>query len=759
LPLAGAALAACAGVVVADLLKIGSAFWLGPFVIAVSVLLWRPRILSCWLAVMLGFATLHQVRHYEAPVRHLATQLSQPRVVRAVGVVVTEPEAPDGWSKIVTARFRMRLESIELNGTNAPIGGLVQVRWAGEVPAYGDRVELRGSMVNLAPARNPGQFDFRDYAARLGLYSEITAKYSNDCRILMHGQGSLLQSAAFRCRRWIHDQLALDLAEEPAVSDLIASMVLGMRGETPEEIQNLFRATGTLHLFAVSGLNVAMLAGIVWFVLKPLRISRRFAIYLTIPLLLLYAMVTGLPASCVRATIMGSVLLAGFIFERPPSVFNSLAAAALLILAWDTNQFFAPGFQFSFALVLAIAWMARRIEQRIEVAGRPDDFLPKPLWNWRIRAGYAGWRIFSGAAGVTMAAWFGSLLFTAGYFHLLSISAIGANLLAVPLAFAILALGLFATIAAPVSATLTILFNNANWACTKVLLMVVQFFAAIPGGHSYVEVPSFRSEPAAELTIFDIGEGGAAHLRIAGEEWMVDCGNRFEFERIVLAYLRSRGVDRVDRLILTHGDAQHIGAARDLWTDLLPAVLYDLPLKDRSPTRRGIHQLLAEAQAGKRFAYRGETLLAADNASIEVLFPPAGLQRSTADDKAMVIRITIGTRRILMMSDAGFATEQWLMQNEPDLRSDILVKGWHDKDVASSTDFLARVQPVAAIVGATSFRKSEGGVREWVEQAAERGIRVFQQADCGAVSIRCSADNRVEVTGFLDGQKMVLGPN
>jgi ComEC/Rec2-related protein len=178
----------------------------------------------------------------------------------------------------------------------------------------------------------------------------------------------------------------------------------------------LFRRTGTLHLFAVSGLNVAMLGVVVWYVLRPFGIRRSRAVLIIIPVLAFYAVITGLGASCVRAAIMASIVLLGETFERPPVVFNSLAAAALAILAWDTNELYSSGFQFSFVLVAVIVLGAARLQRKMEPFGQPDPFLPRPLWTLQQRWTANGWRLVAGAFAVTIAAWLGSLLFTAGYF-------------------------------------------------------------------------------------------------------------------------------------------------------------------------------------------------------------------------------------------------------------------------------------------------------------------------------------------------------
>ena len=736
-PLVGLAVCAAVGIFAADRWAVEP---LGALVLVVCGalgLLVRASTVGVWLLGVLAFFALHTVRHHGHAARELAREFADgPRVVGVTGIVWDEPETPAVWTRNLTARFRLRLESLTVAGRTRATDVLVNVAWAGAViPAYGDRVSLTGSAANLAGARNPGQFDAAAYAQRQGVWSEIRARFATDCRIESPGHGHPVQAYAYHTARGIQRQLALDLEDEPEIAGLIASMVLGLRGETPPEMKALFQRTGTLHLFAVSGLNVAMLAAIAIFLLRRLRLGRVPSILLTIPVLAGYALVTGLTASCVRATIMCSLVLVAHLVDRRPLVFNSLGAAALGILAWDTNQLFAPGFQFSFVLVAVIVWLSGKIQRRLEPLGRPDAFLPRPLWRWPQQVGAAVTGKCAAALGVTISAWLGSLLFTVGYFHLFSPSALFANLLAVPLAFAVLVLGIATLLTAPLWKLGAVLCNNANWFCAKALLAILKVCALVPGGWFYVETPRLSPQPDCEITVLDLSDGGAAHLRTGGRDWLLDCGNKVAYERLVLPYLRTRGVNRLDGLLLTHGDVQHLGGAATLLDDFRPRVIVDSVLRDRSSTRKQLHTELARRGLGKALVQRGDLLRLNPGTTARVLYPPAGLARATADDKALVVQLEAAGVRVLFLSDSGFATEQWLLENEPDLRSDIVIKGQHARDLSGTLDFLARVQPRAVVCSARGYGDAPEGLDAWEGSLTAAGVAVFRQDRTGAVSL------------------------
>ncbi len=757
-PFVALALCAVLGIFAADRWPVEASWPLALTAAVALALLLRPITVGCWLFCGLAFFSLHTLRHHGNAAKELAREFAAgPRVAQATGIVWDEPEKPSYFTLHTTCRFRLKLASISLGGVVRPSDVVVNVSWAGkEIPAYGDRVLLTGSAANLEPTRNPGQFDFTGYEHRQGVWSEIRTRFANDCRIEGHGLGNPAQDFAYRASHWIQSRLALDLEDEPEISDLITSMVLGLRGETPQEMKALFQRTGTMHLFAVSGLNVAMLAAIALFILRPLRIGRVPAILLTIPILAGYALVTGLTASCVRATIMCSLILIAHLVDRRPLAFNSLGAAAFAILAWDTNQLFSPGFQFSFVLVIVIVWLSGKISRRLEPLGKPDAYLPRALWRWPQQAGAVVSEKFAAALGVTVSAWVGSLLFTAGYFHLFSPSALLANVIAVPLAFVVLVLGIATLLAAPLWKMGAVLCNNANWFCAKALLAVLKVCALIPGGWHYVEVPRLSPAPVCEITVLDLGEGGAAHLRAGGRDWLLDCGGEVAYDRIVLPYLRTRGVNRLDGLLLTHGDVKHIGGALSALDDFRPRFLADSVLRDRSPTRQNFHAELARRGLGKGLYERGD-VIHLGGAMLRVLYPPAGIQRATADDKALVVQLEAAGTRVLFMSDSGFATEQWLIENESDLRSDIVVKGQHAKDLSGTLDFLARVQPRAVICSGLAYGEPPEKLDAWEQSVAARGITVFRQDRAGAVHLEIRATG-YEIRARVTGQTFAAPP-
>jgi competence protein ComEC len=591
-PFVGLALMAAVGIVVADFVAVPESRWLFcaiGFPSIALVLFWTPNTALTYLLVGCGFFLVHNFQTRDTAGLRLAADLSErPRVVTATGFVTSEPKvASNGF-----ATFLFKLESIEFEGETRSTSASLFVRWRGN-PKFGDELKLFGTAGPIDPPRNPGEFDMRSYLARQDVRRGLFVRYPEDGELLRKNAGNSILRAAQGSRKWMQSVICRGLDDSPQVQDFLSGIVLGLRHQTPEDIEEPFQQTGTLHLFAVAGLHVGIVARLLWILATVTRLSRRWATAIIIPLLLFYAAITGLHVSSIRAAVMSSVLLAGFFFERKVFVLNSLAAAAFLLLCWNTNELFSTGFQLSFAVVAGIVVLADPLSKWLREFGAPDPFLPRNLVSASRRALGSGYEFFCRGGSVSLAAWLGSLPLIFWYFHLVTPSSLYANLLVVPIAFFILAIALVSLATAPIALGLSIIFNNANWSLASGVIALVHWFAQWPASHYYVAEPGWPKSLAAKITVLDVGAGAAVHLNSARADWLFDCGSARDYGRVLRPYLHAAGVNSIDGLLLTHGDSLHIGGAESLLADLLPRALIDNPTPDRSTTHRRLREIFA----------------------------------------------------------------------------------------------------------------------------------------------------------------------
>ena len=747
LPFVGLGLSTVAGILAAEAYPHPS-LGLGLF-LPVALFAWMRRSSAAvYGCTALAFFYLHGMRQTDSAGLRLARELGEQRLALAVrGVVTSEPTI----SARGLASFQMRLSWYERDGERHASDASMLARWRGDA-RFGDELQLFGVAQLLEGPRNPGEFDMRAFLARRDVHHALIARYRENGQILNRGGGNRILRAAQASRRWMQAALARGLEDAPDLNSLISGMVLGVRDETPDEIEEQFQQTGTLHLFAASGLNVAMVAYLLGTIAHAARLSRRWAVALIIPALFFYAAITGLNTSSVRAALMGAFLLGGFFFDRRVFAGNSIAASAVFILSLDTNQLFATGFQLSFAVVLAIIVLAEPLYRALVRWCAPDPFLPKSLLSPPQRLGLASWQTLARGASVSLAAWIGSWPLILPYFYLITPVSLFANLIVVPIAFFVLAVGLLALLAMPVAPWLAVIFNNANWSLAAAILATVALFTRAPAGHFYMELPHRPSGAQVEITTLDLGAGAAVHVRTPESDWLIDCGGVREFKRIVRGYLHARGINQLDGIILTHGDSKHLGAGPSIERAFHPRTWIDTAAPDRSSAHKELIAHLAAQQIERRLCAAPDEVRLAKSVTARFLFPPAGFDASNVDDEAAVIQIEVAQRWcILLMSDSGLATERALLDANTELESDILIKGQHHSGVSGSPEFLEQVRPRLLIASSADFPENERVKEVWAQDVARRGIRLFRQDRTGAVALRFYRD-RWEAVPYLPGE-------
>jgi ComEC/Rec2-related protein len=750
-PFVGLALMAAIGIIVGDVFPLPAAALIAVTIIlaiCIVIVACKPMLLATYVIVGFGFSLLHNLETSNTEGQQLADELGgRPRVVTATGSVITEPKiAPSGF-----ATFLLNLKSIEFEGRKQQTRAIWQVRWEG-APEFGDELKLFGIAEVIAPPRNPGEFDMRSYLARHDVRRMLFVRYSEDGTLIRHGGGNLILRLAQKSRAWMQKAICRGLENAPEVQNFLSGIVLGLRHQTPEDIEEPFQQTGTLHLFAVAGLHVGIVAALLWMLAMVARLSRKWAAALIIPLLLFYAAVTGLHVSSIRAAVMSSILLGGLFFERKVFVLNSLAAAAFFLLCCNTNELFSTGFQLSFAVVGAIILFSDPFAEFLQRWTAPDPFLPRSLLRGPRRWLHAAFEGLCRGTGVSLAAWVGSLPLVLWYFYIVTPISLVANLIVVPIAFFILAIALLSLLSTPLLSGLAVIFNNANWLLVQLVMGIVQFLAHVPGGHFYVEHPHWPEQLVAKITVLDVGAGAAVHLQTGSAKWLLDCGNERTYQRIVREYLHWAGINRLSGLLLTHGDALHLGGTAQLLNDFSQIRVVDNATPDHSGAHRNVQHLFRERGIKPDNLFAGDSFRLSRDITAHVLFPPRNFSSPIADDQAYVIHLVVAPATwILFMSDSGIKTEQALLASGLNLQSDIIIKGQNHSGESGSDAFLDATRPRLIIATSRDFPGYERISDAWVDNIRKRGIKLFRQDDAGAVTLSFRQDSW-EAQSYFTGE-------
>jgi ComEC/Rec2-related protein len=737
LPFAGLLLSSIAGILLASFAPLDAAPCLVGFGISLLVWLLHRRVVWIYLAVGFAFAAIHLWQTRDSPAEWLAEQLEGgPSVASVQGRIVSHPDGKPG----AKSRLLVEVEELNLHGQIIRPACRILVLAPVEAPLWNDRVSASGTLRPIAGPRNPGQFDPRAHLARLGASCELVVSAHSDIHI-EPDTGFSVPRLASSCRRWMEATLREGISGDPLVCELLAGLVLGATSEIPDSLQDQFRQTGTFHIFSVSGLHVGMIAVILWQLLRAFAVDRRACVLAIIPAIFFYALVTGWKPSSIRAATMTAIFLIGMVSSHQPVPLNSLCAAAFLILAQSTAEFFNPAFQLSVTVVAAILLFSAPIQKRLRSGLLPDPFIPTELWTpiQKARCWLAG--ATAGLVAVSIAAWLGSLPLTLWYFQIVSFSALVANPVIVPLTFVIMSTALLALGGGIFSPFLAPVFNNANLALTKIMLAFIQMVAALPG--SFITLGPPPRAPL-EVAVFDLGSGAATAIRSGGRLALIDCGDDWNYKNIVQPWMRGIGELAPDMLVLTHGDAEHIGAAASIAEASPQTRFIDSPLDDRSSAR----QRLQEKAPARSIHQAGDLIRISDSADLPILHPPASLLEDKADDKAIIALLETPFARILLLSDTGPAAWETLGP----ARADLAVIGRHSSGILPDAGFFQKNGIRAVIASAAEFPDHEPIDENWATTLRGHGIELFRMDESGAVQI-LAGPRGIEVEGFVNGQK------
>ena len=700
------------------------------------------------------------------------------------GFLVSEPENQTrGW------RSEMRVVAVGIGDTTWTVTGRLLVRFGEQVPlaAYGDSLCLRVLPTLPEPARNPGGFDYRGYLALRGI--RALAYVSRVDQIVGHEprQGAWYMRAVVPVRKVIKGTIDQNLSGGPA--GLLKGILLGDKRAVPAELRETFTRCGVNHVLAVSGLHVGLIAGVVFFGLRLCGLGRGITAWMTVFLLVVYALVTGMPPSVIRATIMAGLVVLGGLGEWETDGWNALGVAGLVGLIARPADILDVGFQLSFSATGGILLFYRPILACF------------PKWGGRLFA-----NVIWGPLAVSFAAQVTTLPLIITYFGLVSVVGIVANLVVVPLVGISAAVGLVSVFVFPFMPAVVVWLNGANWVVLKIAIGLAEIMASVPwaafqvaqlplyqwgmyglclllilpelrqrryrvfvlGGMLFcanygVWQPILVPKHDLEMFVLDIGQGDAIFIRFPnGKTMLVDGGIRTQHtdmgERVVLPFLRNQGISHIDVVVGSHAHSDHIGGLISVLEQVSVGHYLDSGQTATTWTSREVRRLVEKKGVTYHAVAAGDSLVGLGGVGALVLHPtPAFVLEEEGvshglNNGSVVMRLVYQGRKILLTGDIEHETDGALLRWKERLRADILKAAHHGSRTSSTQDFLNGVRPTWVAVSCGIRNKFRHPSPEVIDRYDQMGMKVLRTDLLGAIRFVIN-ERGIEIKSWIENKK------
>jgi competence protein ComEC len=695
----------------------------------------------CWAAVD-GAAYLSQILPEELERQDLLVE----------GRVVSLPDNAES-----STRFLFAVEQSWLpDGEEIGFNGIVKLSWRSQEmrPLGGERWRLKVRLRQPRGFRNPGGFDYERWLFQHDVAARGYVRDSSDNRRVF-GRGL----TPLVLRQSLRQQIADHAPASPARAVLNALLIGDRSGLSDREWQ-LFRATGTSHLIAISGLHIGLVALMAWMLVEFLwRHAGRLPLLLPSPIAAAwaalfaaaaYAMLAGFSIPTQRALLMTAVFSFAIIFRRNSSSLDGVALALLLVLIIDPRSVLSAGFWLSFMAVTMILLLIRRY----------------PQWGrWKM------WIAIQTGLFVALIPLLAFWDFPA--------SPIGplVNLIAVPwfsfvIVPAVLITAMLLAVSFPGAETLLMLLLKCIAATMDVMQMAAQqselitlstplwWIALLAGGGALLLLlgrrwywraaglplsllllwPQSAGIGNLAVTVLDVGQGQAVIVETSSHTLVYDLGPIFPSgfntaESVVIPYLRSRARQRIDMLVLSHDDNDHTGGALQFVKRMdVRSTVFGQEMPQFGMPYKSCHAVEPWRWDGVSFR-----------------FLKAPLQPVNDNDASCILLLEHPGGRILITGDVTRRIEQSLLQQYGDeLRADVITTPHHGSRTSSSPAFIRMVAAKNSIVSAGW--KSRYGLpkADVIQRWQKSGAQIDNTAETGALLMEWDRDGKQSLRRYRD---------
>ena len=645
----------------------------------------------------------------------------------------------------------------------------------------GQQIAVYGRIERPDIASNPGEFDARSYYAYKGIYM-----ICRDAVITERGRGySTIRQFLYSFRLKAGETLDRYLAVRDA--SVMRAMLLGEKSGIDRDTKRLFQLNGIAHILAISGVHIAIIGMTLFKLLRRISGSNVMPGIVSVCVIVLYGMMTGLASSTCRAVIMMTVVVAAKIKGRSPDMMTSAGIACVIQAVADPYIVMDAGFQLSFAAVLGIAVVDPMLEKIVGHGGRLSAlrinvsvtltttplvvyyFYQFPLYSVVLNmvvVPFVSVLIFCSMAAI----FFGMMPGVWGF------ASVTAQFLAMPVRYILAAYRALCELMCKLPEySVNVGHVSVEMVAVYYVTLVVVLWLLCRIRQKNIERPTVRR--AAVLAVFfavacvtyeymaydrnfrvvymDVGQGDGILIRSGkGVNILIDGGssdNSQVGEYVIVPVLRYYGAAHIDYAFVTHADSDHISGLKYILQTENTGIIIEnivLPLYGMQDDFEELKEAAGNAGVNILYMKKGDAmevsaggvdeLFGRDMAKISLSFLYPGPETGINDinELSAVIRLDYQSHRMLFTGDLGDAGERYLLDEHADVRADVLKVGHHGSRYSSCVDFLDAVSPEFAVISAGADNRYGHPHAETLDRLEAHRVGVKSTIECGAVSVK-----------------------
>jgi len=775
--------------------------------------LWGKRYERCSsVALLLAVAAMGGMLHHGHWNWYRATELSRglsadKRPVALRGVVLDYPrflpakppgsafefERPNQW------KVPFRVHQLRNGSTWEPASGDTEIYVSGDELNIrpGDSILVFAQATCSEGALNPGEFDFADWARASRRRTFLRSGFPECLKVVANPTQSSLWEPIRATRHYVSGEIAA--AIPPGLDGLAETVFLGRRERLSDATDEAFRQTGTVHLLALSGLHLGILALFAYSLLRLLPGPAWLPAVCLLVMTCSYVILVDARPPIVRASILVGAFCVAMILYRRHMFWNSLAAAWLLVICWSPTEIFQAGTQLSFVAVASLAWLSG-YQAIVKKTDPLQDLIevtrPMPVKCWRHGVRWLGQMFVA-----SLVVWLVTLPLVLFHFHAASPwTIILSPILILPMGCALagilllLVTSVVVPIATPmmawlVSCPLWLMQETVTWTqqhaglsiwsagppgwwvvgfylvtgtvgCLMITRRVpVRWSVAVVAiwltvGFVWGTAQAIESHTRDDLvcTLVSVGHGTCVLVELPeGRNLLYDCGRLGSPKRAcqsLSAVLWSKGIQHLDAVIISHDDADHYNGLPELLERFSVGAVYCSDLMEKIPSELVANLLedIRRREIPLRTISAGRSLQAHPEVGLTVLHPTRKGVLGRDNANSIVLLIEYQGRRILLPGDLESPGTEAVIVEQP-IDCDVVMAPHHGSQHSHAEAFYQWCQPEWIVVSS--------GSRDLVgpENAEPEGPVWLNTATGGMIEIRLSADGRTpEVTSWRKGR-------